>query len=286
MADQDFNIKVVTTADTTGIRQTDAELTKLQRQQATFAETARRQAAAAATQAKATPAEATVGLTGTAIGVGTIITVLTSAINKWKEFNAEQDRWVDGMIKAAEKAHALGESIVAMQDAAISARRVGTEPLEQSFIRLQQEIIRLKTEQSLLNLPEQGEEWKKLNGEINVNQAQLRGVTSALQQQAAAAEKAAEAADKAARKKGQEEQSFIQGAVGGADVNVQRVLQNEEAARRAQAEGRGIEADKFTKSAEAFERGLGPSQKEELAGLKAAIQKMDGTLTQILSQFK
>ncbi len=182
MADQDFNIKVITTADTTGIRQTSRELEQLKNQQATFAETARRQTAAAASANQAASTSAGVGgrggITGTAIGVGTIVTVLTAAITKWKEFNAEQDRWVDGMIKAEGELRKLGEAIVEMQDKAISARRNSTEPLEQSFIRLQQEIIKLKTEQSLLDLPTQGKEWDDLQKKINETQSALEKVRS------------------------------------------------------------------------------------------------------------
>ncbi len=187
MADQDFNIKVVTTADTTGIRQTEAELEKLKRQQATFAETARRQAAAAAAAARPTPAVSeTLGVTGTAVGVGTIITLLTSAVTKWKAFNDEQDKWVDGMIKAQEKSRELGLAVADMLDAIKSAERIETEPLEQSFERLKYRVIELKTEMKLAFAAGQYEDVKKYAAQLGVVESQLNRVTSAIKNAAAA----------------------------------------------------------------------------------------------------
>ncbi len=281
MPDQDFNIKVVTTADTTGIRQTSAELDKLKTQQATFAETARRQAAAtqAASAAKTTQEDSAGGITGTAIGLGTIITLLTAGVRQWKLFNAEQDRMVDNMIKSAEKARELGESILEMQDKARNAARVGVEPLYQSFIRLQQEIIRLKTEQSLLNLPGQGEEWKKLNAEVNTDAALLRGVTSELQKQTKEREKAAEA-------KAREEESFIKGAVETTGPQVQAALRNEEAARRAAAAGDERSAEQFRKSSEQIQRGMTGAQSDEFKQLKDEMARMNVSLQMILETFR
>src|SRR5882724_647265 len=104
MADQDFNIKVVTTADITGLKQTRAEMEAL-RQQAekvrqdagSTAFFARVDAAAAAKAASVAPVGGVVGgISGTAIGLGTIISLLTVGISKMRAFNAEQDRWVEG----------------------------------------------------------------------------------------------------------------------------------------------------------------------------------------------
>ncbi len=286
MAEQDFKINIVTLADLTGIRLTQQQLDALQ----TAAKKGNQEAIGALRQLAAAQKQAqsamTAGFTGSAIGIGTIVSLLTGAISKWKAFNDEQDRMVEKMIQAQEKTRALGESIIGIQDEMISLRRTATEPLEDSLTRLQHDLAVLKTEQSLLNLPSQGDEWKRLNGEISKTEGQINRVTSALERQKDQSDKAAEAADKAARKRGQDEQSFIKGAVATADPNVQRVLQNEEAARRAQAAGRGIDADMFTRSAEAFKRGLGPSQLEELAGLETAVQQMNTTLGQILEEFR
>jgi hypothetical protein len=77
-----------------------------------------------------------------------------------------------------------------VQDKAREAARVDNEPLEQSYIRLQQVVIRLKTEMSLLDLPSQGEAWKKLNADLNTTEGLLNKVTSALERQQAAKDKA------------------------------------------------------------------------------------------------
>ncbi len=264
MNDQDFNIKVVTTADTSGLVKTREEIQRVRE----AAEKARQDAGAKALFAREAAAPLTAptqaaenaGLAGTAIGLGTIVTLLTTGIRQWKAFNAEQDRWVDGAIKAAEKARELGESILEIQDKARNAARVGVEPLYESFIRLQQEIIRLNTEQSLLNLPGQGEEWKKLNAEVSADQALLRGVTSELQKQAAEKEKAAE-------KERKEAAGFAKAALETASPQVQLTLEKEEAARRAQEAGRSTQADMFTRSAEALKRGMTQGQREEYEGL-------------------
>lgn len=273
MADQDFNIKVVTTADTTGLRQTSAEMDAVKRKAEQASAAQKQQLAAAEAKWAASPvnpknaaapaagaAGDTVGLTGSAVGIGTIVTLLTSAISRWKEFNDEQDRWIDGMIKAEEKARALGESILDMQDKARDAARVGTEPLYQSFIRLQQVIIRLKTEQSLLNLPTQGEEWKKLAGNIGIAEAQLKGVTSELQQQKKLAEETAQKNAEAAA-------SFLKGAVQTAQPNVQAALRNEVAAEKARAQGAEKEADQFQKTADQYKKQFSQSEREEYEGI-------------------
>ncbi len=193
MPDQDFNIKVVTTADTTGIRQTEAELTKLQRQQAMFAETARRQQAAAAAAAKSAPSVSgtagvtdTTGLTGTAIGIGTIITLLTSAVNKWRSFNDEQDKWVDGMIKSQEKSRELGLAVADMLDAMKSAARIDTEPLPNSFDRLTQKVKVLKTEMKLAFGAGDYEAVKRYAAALAVVESQLNRVTAAIEKAASA----------------------------------------------------------------------------------------------------
>lgn len=254
MPNEDFNIKVVTTADTAGLKATSAEMEKLKQQQATFASSSRQQAA-----------DSVAGFTGTAVGLGTIIGLVTRSITLWKEFNAEQDKWVEGMIKAEAKARELGEAILEIQDKARNAARVGVEPLYQSFIRLQQEIIRLKTEQNLLDLPRQGEEWKKLNAEIAQDAALLKGVTSELQKQEAAAKKKAEADAEAAA-------SFMKGAVASASPQTQAVLKNEEAARQAREAGLEKDADLFQKTADQLKASMSQSQREEYEGLTKPVR--------------
>ncbi len=271
MADQDFNIKVVTTADTTGIRQTEAELKKLQQQQATFAETSRRQqaaAAAAAAAAKSAPAVSqTVGVTGTAVGLGTIVTLLTASLSKWKEFNAEQDKWVEGMIKSQEKSRELGLAVADMLDAMKSAERIETEPLQDSFDRLKQKVGVLKTEMDLAFGAGQYDDVKRIAAALGVLESQLNRVTSAIKREGEEAERTAAKKAKAAEKEATESASFAQGALGGASPQVQLTLEKEEAARRAEAAGRGTQADMFRRSAEALQRGMTQGQREEYEGL-------------------
>lgn len=265
MADQDFNIKVVTTADTTGLKQTRAEMEALRQQ----SEKIKQDAGAAALFARIPPGGTppvpgggvggSAGLTGTAVGIGTIVTLLTVAINKWKAFNDELDRSVDKMIQSEEKMRALGESIIDMQDKARNAARTATEPLEQSFIRLQQEIIRIKTEMSGLLESGQFEAWKKLNADLGVTQSQLNGVTAALQRQEAAAKKAAQT-ELEKRVPGLKAEDQIKEA----DAQTKAILMNEQAAAKARSEGRDRDADMFDKSAELYKKSATPAQLADL----------------------
>ncbi len=245
MADQDFNIKVVTTADTTGLKQTAAEME--------------------AVKEKST--SVTSGFGSTAVGIGTITTLLFGAINRWKAFNDELDLAVEKMDKAQEKMRELGDSIIDMQDKAISAARIGVEPLYQSFIRLQQEIIRLKTEQNLLDLPRQGDEWKKLAHDLTIVESQLKGVTSELNKQKKASEDATASAEKLAEANERAASSFLKGAVETAQPQVQAVLKNEEAARQAREAGAEKDAELYQKTADQLKSSMSQAQREEYEGL-------------------
>ncbi len=278
MPDQDFNIKVVTTADTTGLRQTREEIDKVRQ----AAEKTRQDAGAAKLFAAIPPsgavpasgeigAGASAGLTGTSVGIGTIVTLLTVAISKWREFNHELDVAVEKMIQSEEKMRALGESILEMQDRSISARRIGIEPLEQSFERLTHEIAVLKTEQSLLDLPRQGEEWKKINQQIGFNEGLLNRVTSSLKQQAAEAEKAAKARDKATEKRLSDERDFTGKALESSSAQTKAILENEERARRARAAGDDKSADQFQKTADQLKKSATPGQIDEYEQLRNAL---------------
>ncbi len=289
MADQDFNIKVVTTADTSGIRQTSVELDKLKQQQATFAETARRQAAAAAAAKPIAPISgpaAEVGVTGTAVGLGTIVTLLTASLSKWREFNAEQDKWVDGMIKSQEKSRELGLAVADMLDAMKSAERIETEPLEVSFDRLKQKVTELKTEMQLAFAAGEFEDVKRYASVLGVVESQLHRVTSALDQKAKASQKAAEEAAKDAQASAREAESFLGGAVRTSSGQVKAALQQEEAARRARATGDERSADQFAKTSEQLQRSMTPGQRDEFSQLKSAMDKMNVSLQMILDQFR
>ncbi len=282
MADQDFNIKVVTTADTTGIRQTSSELDKLKQQQATFAETARRQAATAAAAAKPAtviaPTESA-GLTGTAAGIGTIVLLLTSAWRQIKEFSDEQNKWVAGMIEAAEKSRALGLAVADMLDAMKSAERIDTEPLQVSFDRLKQKVIQLKTEMNIAFGLGEYEDVKRIAAALGVVESQVHRVTAALSQQAAEKEKAR-------AKEARAQESFIKGAVETTGPQVQAALRNEEAARRAAASGDERSAEQFRKTSEQIQRGMTSGQSEEFNQLKAEMARMNVSLQLILETFR
>ncbi len=263
MADQDFNIKVVTTADTSGLRQTRDEIEKTRQ----AAEKARQDAGAANLFArippKGSPTEAVekegAGLTGTAVGLGTIVTLLTTALNKWKEFNAEQDRWVDGMIKAEEKARSLGLAIVDMQDKARSAARIDMEPLQQSFERLTHDAAVLKTEIQLAFQSGDYEGVKKLVAALGVVESQFNRVTTAIDNLAAAKRTAAQS-ELEKRVPGLKPDDQVKEA----DLQTQRILQNEQAAAAARAAGNEKDADLFQKSADAYTKSATPKQLEDL----------------------
>ncbi len=274
MADQDFNIKVVTTADTTGIRQTSAELDKLKQQQATFAETARRQAAAAATAKPViAPAETTAGFTGTAIGLSTIVTLLTASLSKWREFNAEQDKWVEGMIKSQEKSRELGLSVADMLDAMKSAERIDTEPLQVSFDRLTQKVTELKTEMNLAFGAGEYEDVKRIAAALGVVESQLNRVTAATQKQAAEAGKERE-----------KQQKAQQEAYGAASPQAQAILTNEQRAAKLRESGdQRVQADAaaYEKTAEALKRGATPAQLAQYEQLKKMKEGAPSELSDI-----
>ncbi len=269
MADQDFNIKVVTTADTSGLRQTREEIERVRQ----AAEKARQDAGAKALFARESataPIAPTqeAGLTGTAIGLGTIVTLLTASLSKWREFNAEQDKWVDGMIKSQEKSRELGLSVADMLDAMKSAERIDTEPLQVSFDRLKQKVTVLKTEMQLAFAGGQYEDVKRYAAALGVVESQLYRVTSALERQAAAKSKAA-AQDRA------DKQQFESSALSTSSDRTQEILKNEELARRARAAGRfeqGAALDVGTRALKETATGI---ELEEYKQLKAARDARD-----------
>lgn len=182
MADQDFTINIKTLADLTGIKLTQQELNALQ----TAAKQGNQQAIGALkqladAQKQAAGAASGLGL-GSFTGIGAIVTLLTGAISKWKAFNDEQDRIVAKMMEVTRRNYEMAQSILAVQDAEIAARRTGSEPLAQSYIRLQQELIRLKTEQASLNLPSQSKDWQEYQKQIDATSNQISKVQSDLKQ--------------------------------------------------------------------------------------------------------
>lgn len=268
MADQDFRINIKTLADLTGIKLTEQQLKALQ----TAAEQGNQKAIAALRQLSAAQKEAqsaqTTGFTGGLVGIGTFVSLVTGAINAVKRFNDEEMKVVEAAIKTQEKLRELGDSIVGIQDDAIHARYLGLLPLNVQLIELQKDFARLRTEQSLLNLPKQGEDWKKYEKELNGVETAIKRVTGALQEQD---KQNAAAAEKAAEKEFKERESFAKGAVTSADMNVQAALRNE-------AEARRTKDQLFQKTAEDYKKGFTPQQRQEYEQLstnKDVIQAIE-----------
>ncbi len=276
MADQDFNIKVVTTADTTGLRQVGEQMDAIAKRQADAEAkwarspiNPRNQTGAggggiASLGAGGAAASNDTGLTGTAIGLGTIVTVLTRALNQWKEFNAEQDKYVEGVIRANEKSRELGLSVSDMLDAMKSEERIDTEPLEESLTRLTHDARVLKEEMKAAFATGAFEDVKRYASALGVVESQINRVTSAIDRQAAEEKRAAEQRERAAEKERQAQESFLAGATGSASAQTKAILANEDAFRRT-----GDPA--FQRTAEALRRSATPDQAAEADQLGRAL---------------
>lgn len=274
MADQDFNIKVVTTADTTGLKQVGEQMDAIARRQAEAeAKWARSPinprnqvgggGGIASLGSSATPAtpvgDSDAGLRGTSIGLGTIVTLLTVSLNKWKEFNAEQDRWVEGMIKSQEHSRALGLEVADMLDAMKSAERIDTEPLQVSFDRLKQKVGELKTEMRIAFGAGEYEDVKKIASALGVVESQLNRVTNAIERKAEADQKASE--------------SFLKNATDSSSSLTQQVLKNEELTKKAIASGRPEEADALKRGTALLKEGMTTAELQELQSIQKGGQK-------------
>jgi hypothetical protein len=265
MADQNFDINIRTLADLTGIKLTQQQLDALQ----TAAANNNKEAINAlkkltAAQNEALKAQNT-GFTGGVVGVSTFLFVLNRALTAVQKFNQEEMKWVETTIKAQEESRKLGLALVDMWDAARSAERMATEPLEDSFNRLTYDVQRLKTEMKLAFETGAYDDAKKLNGELKVTEQQLKHVTEELKKQKEAAEKAAEAAERDAN-------AFLKSAVQTASPQTQAVLKNEEAARQAAEAGRDRDAALYQKSADQLKKSMTQAQREEYEGLTKPVR--------------
>ncbi len=260
MADttQDFNINIRTLADLTGIKLTQEGLNALQssaKQGNIESINALKQLSAAqkeASSAQAAGAAGGGGFTGTAIGVGTIITLLTHAITAVKRFEDEQDKIIQKMEEAREKTYELGLSVADTLEEMKSAARIVTEPLEASFGRLTHDVAVLKSELQTAFETGAYDDAKKYIAQLRVVESQLDRVTAAIQRQAAAAAQAAQ----------QQQES----AYGAASPQAKAILANEKAAREARASGDEKSADQFQKSADQFRKSASPA---DLAAVQA-----------------
>ncbi len=260
MADttQDFNINIRTLADLTGIKLTQQGLDALQTaaKQGNIASIeALKQLSAAQKEAQAAAAASSAGgagFTGAAIGVGTIVTLLTHAITAVKRFEEEQDKIIQKMEEAREKTYELGLSVADTLEEMKSAARIVTEPLEASFGRLTHDVAVLKSELQTAFETGAYEDAKKYVAQLRVVESQLDRVTAAIQRQAAAAAAAAQQ---------QQEKAY-----GEASPQAKAILANEKAAREARAAGDEKSADQFQKSADQFRQSASPS---DLAAVQA-----------------
>ncbi len=283
MADQDFKVNVITAADLTGIRQVDAGLDKILKRQA---EAEAKWAVspinpknqggggiAALGGKPPTPPTGSdnTGITGTAVGLGTIVTLLTASLSKWREFNAEQDKWVDGMIKSQEKSRELGLSVADMLDAMKSAERIETEPLQVSFDRLKQKVTEFKTEMQLAFGAGEYEDVKRIAAALGVVESQVNRVTAAMSREAAEADKAAKARDKATEKRLSEEREFTGKALESSSAQAKAILANEENARKARASGDEKSADQFQRTADQLKKSATQGQLDEYEQLRKAL---------------
>lgn len=266
MADQDFKVNIVTTADTRGARQVGEDLDKIARRQT--------EAEAKWLRSPLNPKNQTgggiaalggptppvgggdkAGSIASAAGVGTIISLLTGAITKWKEFIDEENKIIERMEVAREKTHALGLEVADVLDAMKSAERIETEPLEVSFERLTQKVRVLKTEMKIAFETGDFPGTQRLIAQLSVVESQLNRVT-------AARKKANDEAEKSRQKNESEAESFAKNAVTSASPQVQAALANEMAARRTGDEG-------FRKTSEAYQRGMTPEQQQEFQQLSS-----------------
>lgn len=253
MGDQNFNIKVVTTADTAGLRQTGAEMDALSKK-----------------------AQSTSSSIGSAVGVGTIISLLTASISKWKDFLAEEDKIIDKMFEVTAKMREQALAVAEIKDLDFSEelnkQAQSADELQANIDRLSQKIRVLKAEQDALNPLTQANEWKALRAEIQQYEGQLGRVTSRLKEQNTERQRAAELAEKTAIADERDAQSFLKNAVATASPQVQAALKNEEAARRAREAGDERAADQFQKSADQYKKQLSESERHEYEGITKPVR--------------
>lgn len=184
MANQDFNITIKTVADTTGIKLTEQglnaiKIAALQGNQQAIA--ALKQLTQAAKQAKSEMSDLAGG-----IGVGTIVTLITGAISKWRQFIEEQNKFEAAVTKATEAMRLEALEVAKIKDLDFSEELIkqadSVDELIGNVGRITQKTAELKSAQDSLDPLTQSKEWKELRTEINAYESQLKSVQSTLQQ--------------------------------------------------------------------------------------------------------
>jgi hypothetical protein len=110
-----------------------------------------------------------------------LFTVVEALIN----VNKEQDKWLEGVLKTTAEVDKLQQSILAAQDTLRETALITSLPLGAGIRAAQQDVERLKTEQSLVTLQtkEGLEEYKKYTGEIAKAQSLVDELTKKQQHQ-------------------------------------------------------------------------------------------------------
>lgn len=267
MAD-DFKINVITTYDGTGVRRAGEDLDKIKRRQAE-AEAKWERSPLNPKNRPPTPPTAggTTEAVGSAIGLATIVTLVTGAIAKWKQFNDEQDRFVEKMIDATAKMRDQALSVAEIKDLDFSQELIdqskSIEELTANVDRLKNKIAVLKAAQDALDPLTQANEWKALRSEIKAYEGQLNSATSAIERQTAATKKDTEEKERNAAAAVKSQEEFLGGAVGTAPPQVQAALRNEEAARKAREAGLDKDADLYQKSADQIKKSFSGDEAEQ-----------------------
>ncbi len=359
MSDQDFNIKVITTADTTGLQQTSQKLKELREQ-------SRQDIGAAALFARIPPGgpAPSAGPQGRdplahigtgferfalhAIGIGAVL----EALNGIKQLAGEINKITESLDKQGEQLVANSRQMImqakfAEDDAgvlkvaeegmkSIAAQHKIVEELQQKELTNAQKIAdtfsvdpafagqggpnqqRLDEERAQAQSNEQAARRTAISSLATAEREKERRAAQGLSQdieelnqklahenelkQAAYAAgdiqgyvEAAQAAKQYStqlenvialqKKESAETEKKLQQA----DPQVQRILQNEAAARRSAAQGRDQDAEMFTKSAEEFKRAATPQQLQQVQRAEADPNlntAMDRLAEKIISGFK
>ncbi len=116
--------------------------------------------------------------------------------------------------------------------------------------------------------------------------ANLTQQTDLLTQADAKRQRQAEAANKAAEKELSEKRKFEASALESASPQAKRILENEEAARRARAAGDERSADLFQRSAEQFRKSASPDQQSEASQLGKLLADGNIILNQLLAVWR
>jgi hypothetical protein len=296
MADKDFEIKVKTTADTSGIKETEAGLDRINRKQAEAAakwrasplNPANRPAIpgggiaalggpAPAPVAPAATAGVDAGLLGLAGGfaAGAVTAGITAIISQFKKLNAEMDQYAEKTALAAERTRELALAIIESGEEAAKFARIRDLPLTAQIQALKYELIRVRTEFDLANQAMDTKAMAKYQQQIN-------SLTGSLE---AATEKQKKLKEQAFI----EEPQFVTRAFKAADPQVKALLDARIAAERARERGEYLAPVQVREAEDAilrFRRAATPEQRAELEQLGPHLLDILNELKKQTSQWQ